>query len=290
MKPSLIAVAALFAATFPARATDLPILIVAAQNFYGEVASTVGGDRVTVENVVVSADADPHDFEPPASVARAVADAGVIVMNGAEYDHWMERLVEASVHPDRVVIDVAGLIGAVEGDNPHVWYDPRAVPALAGALAETLSTIDPAGADGYASRSNSFVESLDELTQAISEIRDNHAGTPVTATEPVFGPMAAALGLEMRNEEFQRAIMNETEPSAQQIAAMQDDLRNHKVKVLFYNSQVVDPLTEQLLAVAAEADVPVVGVTETLPPGMTFVEWMTGQLGATARALAAPGS
>jgi len=287
---SVLAAAAMLFAVAPARAAELPIPVVAAENVYGEVTAAIGGDRVAVRSVIVSAKTDPHDFEPPPSVAKDVAGARVVILNGAGYDHWMARLVQASDNPDRTVIDVATLIGAVEGDNQHLWYDPRAVPALAAALAQSLAAIDPDGAPGYESRGKDFAASLETLNEKITEIRDRYAGTPVTATEPVFGPMAAALGLDMRNEDFQRAVMNETEPSAREIAAFEDDLKNRQVKVLFYNSQVVDPLTEQALAAARNAGVPVVGVTEILPPGKTYLDWMLGELDATARALAAPSS
>jgi zinc/manganese transport system substrate-binding protein len=287
---SVLAAAAMLFAVVPARAAGLPVPVVAAENVYGEVAAAIGGDRVAVRSVIVSAKTDPHDFEPPPSVAEDVAGARVVILNGAGYDHWMERLVQASDNPGRTVINVATLIGAVEGDNPHLWYDPRAVPALAAALAQSLAAVDRAGAAGYESRRKDFVASLQTLNEKITEIRDRYAGTPVTATEPVFGPMAAALGLDMRNEDFQRAVMNETEPSAREIAAFDDDLKNRQVKVLFYNSQVVDPLTEQALAAARNAGVPVVGVTEILPPGKTYLDWMLGELDTTARALAAPSS
>ncbi len=290
MKSAFAAVAVVFAFSSPAKAGDLPIPVVAAENFYGEVAAAVGGDRVAVESVVISAKTDPHDFEPTPSVAQQVAEARIVILNGAGYDHWMERLVEASDRPDRTVIDVATLVGAVEGDNPHLWYDPRAVPALAAALAKSLTAMDPDGAAGYESRRKDFVASLQALNQKITEIKDRYAGTPVTATEPVFGLMAQSLGLGMRNDDFQRAVMNETEPSARQIAAFEDDLKNSKVKILFYNSQVVDPLTERLLALAKQAGVPVVGVTETKPPGATYAQWMLDELDATAKALAAPSS
>lgn len=290
MRSALATAAMLFAVVPTASAADLPIPVIAAENFYGEVATAVGGDRVEVENVIISEKTDPHDFEPPPSVARAVANSRIVIVNGAGYDHWMERLVQASDNPDRTVVDVASLIGAVEGDNPHLWYDPRTVPALADALASSLAVIDPEAAAGYESRRKDFVASLDQLNQKISEIRDRYSGTPVSATEPVFGPMAAALGLDMRNEDFQRAVMNETEPSAREIAALENDLKNHKVKMLFYNSQVVDPLTEQALATARAAGVPVVGITETMPPGKTYLDWTLGELDATAKALAAPSS
>lgn len=288
MKSATLAFAALFAVPTAAFAADLPIPVVAAENFYGEVAAAVGGDRVTVESVIVSPGADPHDFAPPPSIARAVADARVVVMNGAEYDHWMERLLDASPTAGRSVIAVADLIGFSDGDNPHLWYDPRAVPALTAALADTLVLADPQGAADYRDRAADFLQSLAPLNQRIAEIRTRYDGVPVTASEPVFGPMAAALGLDMRNRDFQRAIMHETEPSARAIAEMEDDLRTGRVRVFFYNSQVVDPLTERLLAIAKEGNVPVVAVSETKPAGVSYRDWMLGQLDTTAKALAAP--
>lgn len=285
MRPSLAAAALALAFAVPAAAADAPIPIVAAENFYGEVAARIGGARVAVESIALGPEADPHDFEPSASVARAVADARIVIMNGAEYDHWMERLVEASGGAERSVIDVAALIGKAAGDNPHVWYDPKAVPALAGAVTAALSEIDPASAADFASREKTFLASLQPLTEKIAALRERFAGAPVTATEPVFGPMAEALGLVMRNQDFQTAVMNETEPSATEIAAFEDDLRKRNVRVLFYNEQVVDPLTERLLAVAKEAGVPVVGVTESMPEGLDYAGWMMRQLEATEKAL-----
>jgi len=112
----------------------------------------------------------------------------------------------------------------------------------------------------------------------------------VTATEPVFGPMADALGLTMRNQRFQLAMMNDTEPSARDVASFENDLKQHKVKVLLYNSQVSEKLTLRLLDIAKLAKVPVVGVTETQPANMSFQDWILGQLDALDKALAGPSS
>jgi zinc/manganese transport system substrate-binding protein len=290
MSLRLLAVAAILALPLAARAAEQPVRIVAAESFYGEVAAAIGGDRVAVESVVVSAEADPHDFEPPPSVARAVADARIVVMNGLDYDHWMEDLLAASDNPERVVIEVAAVVGAGEGTNPHLWYDPATMPAVAAALAEALAAADPGGTADYKARFHAYAASLDPLRAKVAAIRERHAGTAVVASEPVFGRMAESLGLEMLGEEFQQAIMNETEPPPRAIAAIEDDLRSGRAKVLFYNSQVSDPLTERLLAIAGEAGVPVVGVTETAPAGLSYGEWMSRQLDATAKALAAPAS
>ena len=293
MKPILAAaaVALAFAALGIALpATAAPISIVAAENVYGEAVTAIGGDRVAVDSVIVAPGVDPHAFEPPPSVAAALAEARIVIVNGAGYDHWVERLLGASDVPGRRVIDVAGLIGVADGGNPHVWYHPDAMPALARALTAALVAIDPDGEDGYAARRDDFLDALAPLGEAIAAVRARHAGTAVAATEPVFGHMAAALGLDMRNRAFQTAIMNETEPAAGDIAAMEDDIRAGRVKVLFYNSQVEDAFTRGLAALAEAAGVPLVGVTETQPAGTTFVEWMLGTVEATGRALGDPSS
>jgi zinc/manganese transport system substrate-binding protein len=107
----------------------------------------------------------------------------------------------------------------------------------------------------------------------------------VTATEPVFGYMAEALGLSMRNTGFQLAVMNDTEPSAAQMAAFENDLANARVKILFYNSQVVDQAAERARRLAQQHHVAVVGVTETQPAGKNYQDWMMAELVATEHAL-----
>ncbi len=283
MKSLLLATLAAAAFALPAHAA--PITILAAENFYGEVAQAIGGDRVSVESVIVAPGTDPHEFDPSPSVARRIADAKIVVMNGADYDHWMERLLSANAVQGRVVIDVAALSGHKGGDNPHVWYDPKAMPALADALTAELVTLDPAGKNGYEQRRDAFVASLAPIATRVAALHAKFAGTPVVATEPVFGYMAEAIGLKMENEAFQTAIMNETEPAASEVAAMEDAIRKGKVKVLFYNAQVEDAFTRNLAALAKSSDVPLVPVTETEPEGKTFAQWMLDTLDATAKAL-----
>lgn len=262
-----------------------PIAILAGENFYGEAASAIGGDRVAVTSVLLAPGTDPHDFEPSPSVATGVADARIVILNGADYDHWLEHLLEATDDTDRTVVNVAELIGVVEGRNPHIWYDPKAMPALANALTQHLISIDPEGVADYTARRDAYLATLAPISARIAELRAEFADTPVAATEPVFGYMAEAIGLKMQNESFQVAIMNEVEPAASDIAAMEDDLRAGRVKVLFYNAQVEDGFTRNLAAIAEEAGVPIVGVTETQPAGMTFAEWMLEAVEATAKAL-----
>jgi zinc/manganese transport system substrate-binding protein len=264
-----------------------PLGIVAAENFYGDIARQIGGPDVAVTSVLSSPDQDPHAFEVSASIARRVADARVVIYNGVGYDPWAARLLTASRPTSaRTAIEVAALVGARPGDNPHLWYRPATMPALARRLARALTTLDPGHAAAYAARLAAFGRSMAALDGRIAALRRARAGTAVTATEPVFGYMAEALGLRMRNARFQRAIMNGTEPGARTIAGFEHDLRTHAVAALICNRQTGAALALRMRAVAAEAGVPVVEVTETEPEGTNYQQWMLAQLDALDRALA----
>ncbi|HVM81678.1 MAG TPA: zinc ABC transporter substrate-binding protein [Stellaceae bacterium] len=263
-----------------------PIPIVAAENFYGDLAMQIGGPDVTVTSILTNPEQDPHLFEASASTARAIAGARVVILNGADYDPWMQKLLSASRAPGRETIEAAKLLHKKAGDNPHLWYDPATMPAVAKALAATLARLDPDHRAGYEQRLAAFLASLEPLQAKIAAMRKQYVGTPVTATEPVFGYMAAALGLKMRNERFQLAVQNDTEPTPSQIAAFQKDLKTHAVKVLLYNSQTEDELTKKMRELAQQSGIPVVGVSETAPPDTKYQDWMVKQLNALDAALA----
>jgi len=285
-----VALTLMLAAAAPAVAADGKIALVAAENFYGNVAQQIGGDRVLVASIINSPDQDPHLFEVSPAIVRQVAAAQVIVYNGADYDPWMAKLLTATPRAGRVVIIAADLLNKKTGDNPHIWYDPATMPALARALAVAFTAADPAHKDDYAARLKAFLTSLDPLNEKIAVLRSKYGGAAVTASEPVFGYMAAALKLKMRNERFQLAIMNDTEPSARDLAAFEQDLRTHQVRVFFYNKQAANKLVQQLLDLARAANIPVVGVTETCPPGMSYQGWVMRELDDTEKALAGPSS
>jgi len=283
----LIASILAFGATAPAQAQKETgkIAVVAAQNFYGDIARQIGGDRVSVTSVLMNADQDPHLFEPSPAVARQIADAQIVIANGAHYDEWVDKLLKTAPRPNRTVISAGKLMKARHGDNPHLWYNPATMPAVAKALAAALSKADSAHAAGYSERLAKTLAEFDRISQRVKDMRAKHAGKPVAATEPVFGLMADALGLTMRNQKFQRALMNETEPSARDIAAFEDDLKKGRVKVLIYNKQVSEKLAERLVTIARTAKVPVVAVTETQPADTSFEDWMLSQLDTLDKAL-----
>jgi zinc/manganese transport system substrate-binding protein len=293
MKKAVAALAlllALLAQAVPGRAAENQIAVVAAENFYGDIARQIGGDQVSVVSIMNNPDQDPHLFETTPGIVRQIAAAQIVILNGANYDSWMDKLLAAGPRRDRAVINAAKLIGYKPGDNPHLWYDPGTMPAVAIAIADALAKADSAHATGYDARLRATLAALDKITQRVVQLKARHGGSAVTATEPVFGPMARALGLTMRNERFQLAMMNDTEPSARDVAAFESDLKERKVRLLIYNSQVSEKLTERLRDIAMRAKVPVVGVTETMPANMKFQDWLLGELELLDKALSGPNS
>jgi zinc/manganese transport system substrate-binding protein len=282
LRSVLIALLALMAA--PVWATQ-PVAIVAAENFYGDIARQIGGADVRVTSILSNPDQDPHLFEVSPSVGRAVSGARIVVYNGIDYDPWMAKLLNAARASARRVIVVADLVGRKTGDNPHIWYDPATMQACARALAEALSAEDPPHQADYQQRLAKFEASLQPITAKIGALHQRLAGTPATATEPVFGYMFAALGMEVRNQSFQLAVMNNTEPSASDVAALEKDLRAHAVKLLVYNSQASDPAAARMERIARASHIPIVGAAETEPSGKTYQVWIMSELEAVDKAL-----
>ena len=275
------------ASTSPAnpQATGPHMPIVAAENFYGDVSRQIGGAEVSVTSILSNPEQDPHLFEASPSVARAVSGARIVVYNGVGYDPWMAKLLAAAGGSERTVIVVGDLLDKKSGDNPHIWYDPATMLSFARTLSADLSAADPPHAAAYQQRLARFETSLQPVQDKITALRARLSGTPATATEPVFGYMFAALGMAVRNGAFQLAVMNNTEPSASDVAGFEADLKQHRVGLLVYNSQASDPVAARMERLARASHVPVVGATETEPPGKTYQAWLLGELDAVDRAL-----
>jgi len=281
---SVAAVVAALLGVTPAFAAG-PIPIVAAENFYGDVAQQIGGADVTVTSILSNPDEDPHLFEASPSVARAMSASRIVIYSGIDYDPWVSKLLGAAHSTNRKSIEVAALVGKKSGDNPHIWYDPRTMLTLAKTLATDLSAADPAHRSDYEQRLARFQQSIKPIQAKIAALHARLAGTPVTATEPIFGYMFDALGMQVRNQSFQLAVMNNTEPSASDVAGFESDLKAHRVNLLIYNSQASDPVAERMVKLAKASHIPVVGATETEPPGKTYQQWMASELDAVDYAL-----
>jgi zinc/manganese transport system substrate-binding protein len=236
-------------------------------------------------SILSNPDQDPHLFEVSPSVGRNVSAARIVIYNGIDYDPWIEKLLAAARSADRKTIVAAELVGKKTSDNPHIWYDLATMPALAKTLGEALIAEDPAHKAGYEQRLTRFEASVKPIQAKIAELRERLTGTPVTATEPVFGYMFDALGMQVRNQAFQLSVMNNTEPGASDIATFENDLKTHQVKLLVYNSQATNPMATRMQKIAKASKVPVVAVSETEPSGKNYQAWMMGVLDAVDRAL-----
>jgi zinc/manganese transport system substrate-binding protein len=282
-KLPILAAIALSAMIAPAFAD--PVKVVAAENFYGDLANQIGGANVAVTSILSNPDDDPHLFEASPETAKALSDAKIVIVNGVDYDPWMEKLLKAHSAPGRKEIVVGALVGHKAGDNPHLWYDPAYIKAAAKALVADLIAVDPAHKADYEKGHADFLESLKPLDAKIAEMHKKYGGQPITASEPVFGYQAGLLGLKVHNEKFALAVMNNAEPTASEVAGFENDLKGHKVKVMMFNAQASEPAVQRLVQMAKDNAIPVVGVSETEPPNSTYQAWMTGQLDALDKAL-----
>jgi zinc/manganese transport system substrate-binding protein len=268
--------------------TDGKIGVVAGENFYGDLVSRIGGDLVSVTSILSDPAVDPHTYESSPRNAQAVADAVLVVKNGLGYDAFLDRLLAASPRSDRKVIDVGELLRLADGVNPHVWYDPATMPKVARAVADALEELAPSSKTVIEANLKTYVDSFVPLAAKIAEIKAGYPAAPVASTEPVADYLVAALGFRsLTPEGFARSIENGTDPAPADVAAEQDLLTHHKVKLLLYNSQATSPVTESIKAVANQSGVPVVGMSELMPASPTFVDWQLAQLVAIESALRA---
>jgi zinc/manganese transport system substrate-binding protein len=264
----------------PAAYQATKIRVVAGENFWGSLVSQLGGAHIQVQSIVSDPNADPHEYESNAKDAQAIADAGLVIVNGAGYDDWALKLIAASKSQNRMVLNVAELLGKKVGDNPHFWYSPYYVNRTVKAMYSDLLAIDPEGAAYYAQQYTALNASLGVYDTRISTIRALFAGTKVASTESIFEYLANATGLDLVSPPaFMKAVAEGNDPPAQSVVQFQNLIQSGSVKVLVYNAQTVTPLTENIKAMAAAKGIPVVAVTETIQPtDVTFQDWMNAEL------------
>ena len=268
---------------------DGQLRVVVAENFWGSLASQLGGDRVTVTSLIASPDTDPHDYEPTAQDARAIASAQYVVFNGVGYDTWAGQSVDANPSSDRKVLEIGKLLGLREGDNPHRWYFPADVEKVINQITADYKALDPADAD-YFDQQHSDLETngLKTYKDLLGEIKQRYGGTPVGASESIFEGIADATGLDLKTPaSFLTAISEGTDPTAQDKATVDTQIAQQQIKVFVYNRQNSTPDVQALVDAARAAGIEVATVTETLVPAdASFEVWQSTQLQQLADALA----
>jgi zinc/manganese transport system substrate-binding protein len=256
------------------------IQVVAAENFWGSLVSQLGGSKVQVLSVVSDPNADPHEYESNNADARAIATANYVIVNGAGYDSWANKLINASPNKQRIVLNVAKLLGKKNGDNPHFWYNPNYVNTVTKNMEQNLIHIDPVDSSYFHRQYSKLVASLSGYQNRIKTIKKRFSGAKVAATEDIFAYLAQAAGLNLISPSaFTEAVAEGNDPPTDSVVAFQQQLQSGQVKVLVYNEQTVTPLTTSIKQLAVEQNIPIVGVTETVqPPNTSFQVWMNAEI------------
>jgi zinc/manganese transport system substrate-binding protein len=265
-----------------------PVRAIGVENEYADVISQIGGKFVQVQAIETDPNTDPHTFEASPKIAKEIAAAQLIVVNGVGYDDWADKIMSASHSPNRKVINVQKLLGLPDDTaNPHLWFDPKTMPAVAKAVGDALAEVDPAHTADFHANADKFVASLEPWNAAIAAFKAKHDKTPIAVTEPVADYLLHAMGFNILTPfTLEKAIMDGNDPSPQDVTIQNGLLSDHKVKVFAYNQQVTDALTKSFLDASKKARIPVVGVYETMPtPGYTYQSWMLAEVAALERAV-----
>jgi zinc/manganese transport system substrate-binding protein len=255
--------------------------VVAAENFWGSIASQLAGTHADVESIIVNPSVDPHSYEPIAADARRLATAQLAIVNGIGYDPWAAKLLDANPVPGRIALNVGDLLGVKDGDNPHRWYDPANVESVANAITADLSKLDPRNASYFKARRAHFeAAGLKRYHELIKNIGSRYQSTPVGASESIFENLAPALHLDLVTPaSFMKAVSEGTEVTAQDTLAAQRQITSHQIKVWIFNAQNATPEIQRLNALARANNIPIATVTETLSPASdSFEQWQVAQL------------
>lgn len=281
-----LTVALLAACSSAAGSSGGKIGVVAGENFWGNIAAQIGGSQVKVTSIITDPNTDPHEYESNVQDAAAIQEAKVVIINGAGYDDFMDKLIAAGGSTNHSDITVADLVGATSNSNPHLWYNPDYVTKAAQAIESEFAKQRPNDAQTFRANLATFLKGEQQVRDVIAQIKAKYAGTKVSYTEPVPGYLVDAAGLVLGTPaSFTRALEDGRDPSPADSAAFENALQSHTVQVLLYNNQVTDSETTRLKALAKSGGVPVVGVSETLPPNEDFQTWQAGQARALLAAL-----
>jgi zinc/manganese transport system substrate-binding protein len=265
------------------------IQVVAAENFWGSIASQLGGSHVKVTSIINNPDADPHDYEPTAADARTVAGAQYTIVNGIGYDAWADKLLSANPADGRTDLKVGDLVGIKPGGNPHRWYSPDNVHQVIEKITADYKSLDPADAADFDKLKTTFeTETLAPYNDLISGIKAKYAGTPIGASESIVSLVAEGLGLKMLTPDtFLNAISEGADPTARDKAAIDQQIAGKQIKIYIYNSQNATPDVQAQVKAAEAKGIPVATVTETpTPAGVSFQDWQVRQLQGIEQALA----
>jgi zinc/manganese transport system substrate-binding protein len=270
------------------------LTIVSSTNVWGDVASSIGGDLVQVVSIIDSFSQDPHSYEASARDQLAVNDADVIVANGGGYDSFIDTLATAAGNSNIVYayLPEEGEEEAKEEEdhdhahdhdhgNEHVWYDFHVVEDFASRLAQQLTTLDPENSAEYSANLDVFVAEIESLEERATAVADSNSGARVISSEPVADYLLEKLGLtNITPDSFSQAIEEELDVSPADLLEIQNLISSKSVELFVVNIQTGSVQIDALVGLAESNGIAVIQVSELLPQGLTYVEWMEQNISA----------
>jgi zinc/manganese transport system substrate-binding protein len=272
-----------------AASSDHRVQVVAGENFWGSIATQIGGPDASVRSIIRNPDTDPHSYEATPADARTIASAKIVIENGIGYDPWVQQILDANGRAGVTVLNVGQMLGIAAGGNPHQWYSQAAVEKFGARLTSDLAAVDPAHRADYERNERSFeTTGLAQYDALIARVKQQYGGTPIGASESIVTPLAETLGLRvMTPKSFLDAIAEGNEPTASDKTTADAQIRDHRIKVFVFNSQNSTPDVQRLVDEARREHIPVTAVTETLAPAnVTFQAWQVRELRSLLAALA----
>jgi zinc/manganese transport system substrate-binding protein len=269
--------------TQPSEEPFTGITIVASTNVWGDVAKSIGGDRVQVVSIIENFAQDPHSYEASARDQLAVNDADVIVANGGGYDPFMDALAKSAGNENIVYAYVSEEL-AKEDDghnhdhsdgNEHVWYDFHVVEDFASRLAGKLAALDPEYSTVYSDNLVVFQSEIEILEDRLADVSGKYAGASFVASEPVANYLLIEIGLkDLTPKSFSQAIEEELDVSPKDLLEIQNLLKAKAVDVFVVNPQTGSVQIDGLVELAKQNGVAIVELSELLPEGSKYYDWM----------------
>ena len=228
-----------------------PIHVVASFSILGDLVQQIGGERVTVDTLV-GPEEDAHMFDPAPKDAAKIAAANLLVINGLDYEGWIDRLIKASGGLPHIVVasdGIASQSAMIDGHHiidPHAWQDVSNVRLYAQNIAKALILIDPEGENAYKSQLSRYDADLVTLDH---EIRAALAAIPpdrrkIVTTHDAFGYFSRAYGVEMMAPQ---GVSTESEPSAKDVARIIRQVKADQIPAVFLEN-ISDPRLAQRIA------------------------------------------
>ncbi|RVU70900.1 MULTISPECIES: metal ABC transporter solute-binding protein, Zn/Mn family [Lactobacillus] len=247
------------------------ISVVTTTNVYADIAKNVVGKYGTATAIITNANTDPHDFEPTTADAKKLANANIVVANGLGYDSWMNKL--ASSVSKKPVLVGEDLMGLKKGDNPHIWYNLTMPTKYVDYLVKRLSKLDKKHAAYFKANGEKYLAKVAKI-KALAKEADGQKSKPVFVSEPVFDYALQEAGYKIGDKDFEEAIENGTDPSPKMINQMINEIKAKKIAFFVNNTQASSSTVKNFVKQAKAEKIPVLNVRETIPNGVTYLQWM----------------